>query len=67
MSRFTSFLFAMPTALDGVGSVLDMSGELPEFNSSDSPEEADNSAIMLDWMAIAEDIRFAASTVSGRQ
>jgi hypothetical protein len=57
MSEVFGFLFARPSFLAGVASVLDLGGTLTEFNQSLSPEQADFVAIKADLQAIAEDFR----------
>ena len=57
--KYTSnFLFAMPSFLLGVGSVLNVSGNYYTFNYSKSDSEADTRAIESDWGMVGEDIKF---------
>lgn len=58
----TGFLFANPTFLSGLASVMDISGSLITYNVSPSGAEADQRAIASDWANIGSDILNAAST-----
>lgn len=49
-------LFADPSFVLGVISVLDLGGTLYEYNTSDSGMEADVKALKNDWRAVGEDI-----------
>lgn len=55
----SSFLFADPSFIDGLASVLDIGGTLSEYNNSKSPEEADARALHADWTAVGEDLLYA--------
>ncbi|MGL6096217.1 MAG: hypothetical protein ACRC7O_10530 [Fimbriiglobus sp.] len=59
MSTFTTHLFARPSFTEGVARLFDWTGELNEYNSSATPEEADAEALRADWMATGEDIAAA--------
>ena len=54
----SDFLFVMPSFWGGVGSVLDVAGtaESGNYNSSDTPIEADIRAVAADWLAVGQDI-----------
>lgn len=54
--RRTSVLFALPSFLRGVASILDLGSTLTVYNESSSPEEADAKAIRSDWLAVGDDI-----------
>ena len=50
-------LFAEPSFIEGVGSVLDVSGVLhKDYNSSETEIEADTKALQNDWRAVGKDI-----------
>ena len=50
-------LFAEPSFLEGVASVLDVGGMLhKDYNSSNSELEADAKALQNDWRAVGKDI-----------
>ena len=53
------FLFAMPTWQEGVGRLVDVAGNLTEFNYTDSPGDADTRAIAQDWLAVGDYLREA--------
>jgi hypothetical protein len=55
----TNFLFADPSFLSGLGSVLDLGGTLVEFNQSRSGQEADARALASDWAVAGKDVRAA--------
>ena len=57
MGDYTSFLFAKPSFLEGMARVLDLGGTLTEYNRSRSGSEADETALLSDWLALAEDVR----------
>ena len=57
----TDYLFATPSFLSGMASVLDIGSTLTHYNTSDSPEEADARAIASDWAMVGQDIRSAIS------
>ena len=53
-------LFAEPSFVEGVGSVLDLGATLhKEYNSSETEYEADRKAIQNDWRAVGGDIVFS--------
>jgi len=41
MNGLTDHILAMPSFLEGVGSVLDFGGELDEYNFAETPEATD--------------------------
>lgn len=53
----TFCLFSMPSAYEGIGSVIDLLGVPPIYNSSATPQEADARAIRSDWLAVSDDFR----------
>lgn len=55
----TDILFAQPSYLSGLASVLDIGGNFTEYNESNTPEEADALAILSDWMAVGKDLEGA--------
>jgi hypothetical protein len=59
----TGRLFALPSFLEGVGSLVDLRGSFDRYNEAESPEEADRAAIRSDWLAIADDFREAMTRV----
>lgn len=59
----TDFLYARPSFLGGVMSVLDLFAVTPMFNSSKTEDDADRRANNADIMALAEDMNKAVSKV----
>lgn len=60
----TSFLFATPSFMQGVASVIDMGGTLLMYNESKNIQEADTRAIGNDWAMVGKDIRSAAESLA---
>lgn len=54
-----ALLFARPSALGGVASILDFGDTLTEYNTANSPEQADTLALWSDWLAVGDDLRWA--------
>jgi len=53
------FLFANPSFIGGMASVLDLGSTLVAYNRSPSGSEADGRAIMSDWRNTGKDIAAA--------
>lgn len=53
----SDILFARPSVLDGMGSVIDLFGVLQIYNTSETPDEADRLALISDWAAIGKDFK----------
>lgn len=58
--EFTTFLFARPSAMEGIARLADFFGALNEYNRSSDP---DGTAIRNDWRAVGRDIEDAARIV----
>jgi hypothetical protein len=55
-------LFAEPSFLEGVSSVLDIHGELHKtYNTSKTANEADKKALQNDWRAVGDDLKVSIS------
>ena len=54
-----AILFARPSALSGIASILDFGDTLTEYNTANSPEQADVLALWSDWLAVGDDLRWA--------
>ena len=54
-----AILFARPSALGGLASILDFGDTLTEYNTANSPEQADVLALWSDWLAVGDDMRAA--------
>lgn len=61
MSEQFGLLYAVPSALEGAASVLDIGNTLTDYNTSTTPDQADFHAIRSDWRAIGDDLRAAAA------
>jgi hypothetical protein len=59
----TGFLFANPSFIHGVASVIDIGATLVEYNSSNTQQEADARAIASDWAITGKDILSAAKEI----
>jgi hypothetical protein len=57
MWRHQFSLFARPSFLEGVARLVDFTGLLNTYNTSDSPQEADYRAMLADWEAVGIDVR----------
>jgi hypothetical protein len=57
--KMTDFLYARPSAIEGVGRILDFFGTMQTYNQSRSPEEADAHALRNDFRTIGQDIATA--------
>ena len=55
----TDYLFPASSFLSGMGSVLNVAGNYFRYNTSPTPEEADEKALASDWGVIGQDIREA--------
>ncbi len=53
----TDFLFAVPSFLSGVATLVDIFGTLRKYNTSRTPEEADARAIASDWGVVGNDMQ----------
>lgn len=56
----TDFLFAQPSFASGVGSTIDLWGQMAEYNTSPTSMEADANAIFADWAIVGQEISDAA-------
>lgn len=59
MSDYSTFLFARPSFLEGMGRIADVFGAFDRYDESPSGEEADSRAFWADWCAIGEDFKAA--------
>ena len=58
----TNFLFATPSFISGMGMAIDLGATMTQYNTSETPEEADARAIANDWLAVGNDMREALNT-----
>ena len=63
----SDFLFGKVSVMEGIGSILDLGGSMPEYNQSLTEEEADSRAIYNDFAAVGADLLSAASNVSDKK
>lgn len=63
MNRYTDTLYASPSFLEGVARILDFGNTLNEYNTSLTPQQADERALAADWYAIGEDMKMAVQQV----
>lgn len=56
MSDYSTFLFARPSFIEGFGRIMDVGGSLNQYNTDN---DADTTAILMDWLAVKEDFREA--------
>ena len=52
----SDFLFAQPSFASGVARLLDLMGQFDDYNSSETPEDADAAAIAVDWRIVGQHI-----------
>ena len=52
----SDFLFARPSTLEGVASILDLFGTLRDYNYSRNVVEADERALYNDFVAVGQDL-----------
>ena len=60
-----AILFARPSALGGVASILDFGDTLTEYNSANSGAQADVVALWSDWLAVGDDMWAALRAYEG--
>lgn len=53
----THFLCARPSFLEGIARIMDFGNTLNAYNTSPTGQEADNTAIWMDWTMIGQDFR----------
>jgi hypothetical protein len=57
MGDLTENLYARPSLIEGTGRIMDFSDSMSEYNTSESPEEADFTGALADWWAVARYLR----------
>ena len=67
MNKYSTFLFAEPSFLEGVGRLMDFQGLMNQYNSSPTAEQADETALYADWRAVGESIAAAAGVYSSKK
>ncbi|MFZ0704677.1 MAG: hypothetical protein WAM71_03675 [Candidatus Korobacteraceae bacterium] len=67
-SRIKSdFLFAQPSFASGAARILDLWGQFDDYNISNTPQEADESAIAADWIIVGQDLCYAMKGLSNQE
>ncbi len=64
MGRYSTFLFAEPSATEGVARIVDFGNALNTYNLSDTPKQADERALRADAAAVNEAFRENAERVT---
>jgi hypothetical protein len=64
MNFGSGFLYAEPSAVEGVARLLDFGGTLVEFNNSPAPDQI---ALRADWWVVAADVRTVMQADANRQ
>ena len=59
----SDFLFGKVSIMEGIGSIIDLGGSIPEYNQSITNEEADSRAIYNDFAAVGSDLLFAQNNI----
>ncbi len=59
----SDFLFGNVSVMESIGSIIDLSGSMPEYNQSLTEEESDSRAIYNDFAAVGADLFSAAGIV----
>ncbi len=52
----SSDLFARPSFIEGIARIVDLGGNLQEYNVSETEAEADENAIGNDWRIVGQDL-----------
>ena len=55
----SDFLYARPSFMEGLARIMDFGNTLNEYNTSPADEEADFTAICVDWYRIGQDLHDA--------
>lgn len=55
----STFLFALPSWQEGAGRLVDFGDSLTEYNITSAPGDADERALMQDWLAVGDFLRAA--------
>lgn len=60
----TFFLFALPSFIEGMASVVDLAGSFHIYNMDPTPKEADFRAIRNDWLVLADDFNASINDIA---
>ncbi len=61
MNTLFGFLYARPSAVEGIARIFDFGNTLSEYNYSSTSREADFLALRADWRVAARDLGIALS------
>lgn len=67
MTKYSTYLFARPSVLEGVARLIDVGGTLNEYNTSSTPGQSDARALRSDWLAVGADLEQAIETFEREQ
>ena len=59
MNNLFGFLYARPSAVEGVARIMDFGNTLNEYNYSSTSDDADFLALRADWRVVARDLGIA--------
>lgn len=60
---YSASLFPRSSFWEGAARIIDIGGMLSQYNISPTPDIADGRALTADWLAVAEDLRVAMSSL----
>jgi hypothetical protein len=63
----STFLFALPSGVEGAARIMDLTGTFDDYNRVGTPEQCDAFMLWLDWLAVGEDLKVAIRTVLSEQ
>ncbi len=55
--NYTTYLVSKSSIVTGIGRIFDFAGSYEIYNSSESGDEADSKAMLLDWLVVGEDLK----------
>ena len=56
-NKLSEYLYARSSFWEGVARLVDVSGSLSVYNSALTPREADNLALLSDWVVVGDDLK----------
>ena len=62
----TARLFAVPSIITGTAKLVDIGATFDEYNSNETPTEADFWSLWSDWYAVGDDLRYSFSEYASR-
>jgi hypothetical protein len=61
----SNFLFAMPSAAEGLARLVDFGNTFDSYNATPAPGDPDARALAQDWLAVGDALREAIDKVAG--